>query len=218
MPRRRRNPPGGYVYHVLNRSNRRETLFSNEHDYIAFLEVVREALISYPMRIIEFCVMPNHWHFQMWPELDGQLAAFMGFLTTTHAARWNRFRNLTGHVYQGPYKSFPIAEDDHYYTVARYIVRNPLRANLVSRAEDWPWSSLHACTFKTQWTSLLSAGPFDYPTDWLQFVNRPQTESELAAIRQHVQKGTPFGSDEWAQRTAKSIGIEESMRGRGQRR
>ena len=101
MSRKSRNPPGGYVYHVMNRANRRATLLETTADFRAFLNVVRESLLWVPMRIIEFCLMGNHWHLLVWPREDGDLANFMHHLTTTHAMRSNKHRGLTGtgHVY-----------------------------------------------------------------------------------------------------------------------
>src|SRR5688572_6671245 len=96
MPRTKRIAPGGMVYHVLNRGVGRMTLFRTEEDYRAFLRVVGESLRVAPMRICGFCLMPNHWHFVLWPEADGQLATFMQRLTNTHVQRWQRHRRRVG--------------------------------------------------------------------------------------------------------------------------
>ena len=73
--------------------------------------------------------MPNHWHLLLWPECDGELAAFMQRLTITHVRRWQEHRGYAGlgHVYQGRYKSFPVESDEHFWVVARYVERNALR-------------------------------------------------------------------------------------------
>ena len=98
------------------------------------------------MRILAYCLMPNHWHFLLWPEWDDELSEFMHQMTTTHVRRWHKAHHSegAGHVYQGPFKSFPVEDDDHLYTVCRYVERNPVRAGLVGRAEDWVWSSAWA--------------------------------------------------------------------------
>jgi putative transposase len=76
MPRIARAAPGGYVYHVLNRGVGRMQLFASPRDYEAFQEILAETLAKSPLRICALAIMPNHWHFVVWPEADGQLAAF----------------------------------------------------------------------------------------------------------------------------------------------
>jgi putative transposase len=144
MPRRGRSAPGGRAYHVLNRGNGRRTLFRKEADYAAFERILEQAVERLPMRVLGWCLMPNHWHLVLWPESDGQLSEFMRWLTVTHAQRLHAHRRdgAGGHVYQGRFKSFPVQEDHHFLVLMRYVERNALRANLVRRAEDWRWSSL----------------------------------------------------------------------------
>ena len=85
-------------------------LFEKAVDYQAFEQVLRDTLDQSPMRICAYAVMPNHWHLLLWPECDGELAAFMQRLTITHVRRWQEHRGYAGlgHVYQGRYKSFPV--------------------------------------------------------------------------------------------------------------
>ena len=217
MARPKRDPPGGLIYHVLNRANRRATLFHAPQDYLAFMTVVAETQLLCPMRILDFCIMPNHWHLTLWPERDGQLAAFMHQMTTTHAARWNLFHGQagTGHVYQGRYKFFPVQGDEHFLRVSRYVVRNALRANLVQRAEQWPWCSLYLRAEGGGWSSLLSDPPINYPSHWLEAVNRPQTKAELEAIRRSVQYNYPYGDAEWTKHMAACLGFKNPPGRRG---
>src|SRR3989304_3100458 len=144
MGRPRRAAEGGYVYHVLNRANARMTIFEKDGDYEAFETVLLEAVERTETRLLAYCLMPNHWHLVVWPRKDGELSRFVGWLTLTHTQRWHAHRHSTGsgHVYQGRFKSFPTQEDEHFYTLARYVERNAQRANLVRRAEQWPWGSL----------------------------------------------------------------------------
>ena len=162
MPRTARIAPAGMIFHVLNRANNRDEIFEKEQDYLAFLRVMRDTLEKKPMRILGFCLMPNHWHLVLWPQRDGELAAFMQAVTTTHVRRWRLKRQSVGegHLYQGTYKSFPVQDDEHFLTVCRYVERNALRGKLVRRAEDWRWGSL--------WQRRQRALPEDYPVfhDW----------------------------------------------------
>ncbi len=173
------------VFHILNRGVGRMRLFNKDRDYEAFEEIVAKTLLSCPMRICSYCLMPNHWHFVLWPEKNGDLARFMQKLTVTHVRNWqeNRRRVGMGHVYQGRYKSFPIEPDDYFYQVVRYVERNALRANLVESADQWRWSSLwrreHGTSADRQ---LLGGWPLSRSRRWCAFVNDPQTEAEVKAI------------------------------------
>ena len=88
MPRTARVAPGGFVYHVLNRSVGRMHMFRKDADFEAFERVMVEAHQRQPIRVLSYCVMSNHWHFVVWPEHDGQLTDFFRRLAHTHAVRW----------------------------------------------------------------------------------------------------------------------------------
>jgi len=132
MPRTARHAPGGLVYHVLNRANGRLRLFKKDEDFLAFEQVLLLAHKKVPIRILDWCLMGNHWHLVLWPEEDGELTAFMRWLTLTHAQRWKHAHDAVGHghLYQGRFKSFPIEQDEHLLTVLRYVDRNAVRAKL----------------------------------------------------------------------------------------
>jgi REP-associated tyrosine transposase len=209
------------VYHVLNRAVARLNLFEKDADYEAFERVMAEAMEKHPTRILGYHIMPNHWHMVIWPRKDGELTEFVRWLTHTHVMRWHAHYETsgTGHLYQGRFKSFPVQTGEHFYSLMRYVDRNSRRANLVDRAEKWRWSSLwrrvHGDAASKQ---LLHAWPLPEPDDWLRLVNRPETEAELKAIRQAVQRGSPFGSSQWQVRTARRLGLEWTIRPRGRPR
>lgn len=212
MPRRKRGETGGYVFHVLNRAVGRKRIFRQAADFVAFERALIEASDRVPMRLLAYCVMPNHWHLVLWPRGDGELSAFMHFLSGLHAQRWHRFHGTlgTGPLYQGRFKSFPVGED-HLIRVCRYVERNPLRAGLVNRAEEWRWSSL-GTSRTSRLAPCLEQWPIDRPEPWDAFVNEPQTETELAAIRESVVRGSPFGRASWRESAARALGLESSLR------
>ncbi|KPJ53290.1 MAG: hypothetical protein AMS16_05415 [Planctomycetes bacterium DG_58] len=210
MPRRPRVSVGGMVYHVLNRANGRMPLFESPRDYDAFEKVLLEAHEHVSMRTLAYCVMPNHWHFVLWPHEDGDLPKFMQWLTLTHTQRWHLAHETTGngHVYQGRYKSFPIQSDKHYLTVCRYVERNALRAGLVHRAEEWPWGSLGGRTSgRSGQINVLSDGPMDWPDGWLEMVNQPMSEREEEALRRCLLRSRPFGTRSWVATTFQLLGL-----------
>lgn len=203
------------VYHVINRGVGKQQLFFGDDDYLAFERVIVEALEKRAMRILSYCLMPNHWHFVLWPENDGDLGRFMQRLTVTHVARWQKNYNMVrfGHVYQSRFKSFPVETDDYFCQVIRYTERNALRANLVSNAEQWPWCSLWIHQFGSpEHHQMLSDWPLPRPRRWLRYVNEPEMEAELRAIRRSCKRGTPYGSPDWVKKTAKELGLEATIR------
>ena len=110
MPRTARHAPGGLIFHVLNRGNARAQIFDEDQDYQAFQRVLACTLLEVPVRLLAYCLMPNHWHLVVWPQEDGHLGEFMRRVTTTHVQRWHLHRQSVGagHLYQGTYKLFPI--------------------------------------------------------------------------------------------------------------
>jgi putative transposase len=132
------------VYHGLNRANFRSPLFKKPGHYEDFLGLVEESLSFVPMRILAYCLMPNHWHLVLYPRADGDLSKFMQRITLTHTQRYHAQARTVGygHLYQGRYKSLPVEQDNHFLALVRYVERNAQRAALVKKAEDWPWSSL----------------------------------------------------------------------------
>ena len=141
MPRTARASVGDYCYHVINRGNARAEVFHADGDYQAFLDLLRHASQRIPMRVLAYCLMPNHFHLALWPYHDGDLSRWMHWLLTAHVRRYHTYHDSSGHVWQGWFKAFPIEQDAHLLAVLRYIEGNPVRANLVTRAEDWRWSS-----------------------------------------------------------------------------
>jgi putative transposase len=161
--------------------------------------------------------MPNHWHQVLWPAEDGELSAFVGWLSNAHVRRWHAHYHSggSGHVYQGRFKSFPVQDDRHLLTALRYVEANPLRARLVERAEAWRWSSLCCRERGVGLCPILDEWPVDRPADWVRIVNEPLPEEELARVQASVLKGTPLGKEDWVQAAAGRLGLEHTLRRRG---
>lgn len=206
------------MYHALNRAVARLPLFEKPADYEAFERILDLAMAKHPTRLLGYCLMPNHWHLVLWPRKEGELSEFLRWLTHTHSMRWHAHHKTTGsgHIYQGRFKAFPVETDDHLLTVLRYVERNALRANLVKRAQDWRWSSLWVREqAEHPLSALLSDWPVPRPAEWLQHVNKAQTNAEVEAIRRAVARGMPFGSEGWTQKIARRLGLESTLRPRG---
>lgn len=176
MARRLRAFEPDSVVHVVNRGNERRRLFAGPRDYANFLGLVDHAAGRVPIRLLGYALMPNHWHFVLWPRDVAELSQFLHHLTTSHAARIRCSTGTVGggHVYQGRYRSTVISQDIRYVRTVRYVEANPLRANLVRRAEDWPWSSLIE---RIRVVRRIVDGPVELPgsNEWLTFVNAKRT-------------------------------------------
>ncbi|MEM8739320.1 MAG: transposase [Planctomycetota bacterium] len=222
MPRTARVQPGGYVFHVLNRGNAQMALFEKEADYAAFEKAMTESAARVGMRLLAYCLMPNHWHLVLRPHGDGDLGRYMHGLTTTHVRRWHAHRHSVGygHLYQGAYKSFPIQADKHFLTVCRYVERNALRAGMVEKAEDWRWGSMgrRYQPDGDEDRPVLSPWPVDRLRHWRRLVNTPQSAKDLEAVRLSVRRGRPLGGEAWQARTAKRLQLESTLRNRGRPR
>jgi putative transposase len=214
MPRTARASVGGLCYHVINRGNARAGVFHDSRDYEAFVRLIGEARMRLPLDVLAACLMPNHIHLVVRPFGNGDLGRWMQWLLTSHVRRYHRRHRSSGHVWQGRFKAFPVQHDVHLLQVMRYVERNALRAKLVERAEDWLWGSL-AWRLAGYPASFLTSPPVPLPEDWLDRVNAPESDMELAALRRSVNRGAPFGDSAWVEVTAIFLGLESSLRPRG---
>jgi len=215
MPRTERTDVGEYVYHITNRANARVRIFDSDKDYQLFENILEEAVEKFDMRLLSYCIMPNHWHLVLYPKNDGGLARFMGWLTNTHTRRWHTEKGTIGqgHLYQGRYKSFLCQDDNHFLTLVRYVERNARRANLVKKAENWEWSSVwRRENGATKQKKLLSIWPVSEPKDYSNWLNQAQTEDEEEAIRKSITKGNPYGDNSWVDGVVKRFNLEQTLR------
>ena len=218
MPRQKRIAKGNLVYHVLNRANGRLWIFKKAADFAAFEQILAEGAERFDMRICGYCMMGTHWHLVLWPRGDGDLSAFMKWVTVTHSTRWHAAHKTVGigHLYQGRFKSFPVQDSVYYLTLMRYVESNPLRAEMVKRSADWPWSSL-AIRCGVDKPLELSDGPVKLPRRWKILVDR-FSGLPIDEIETCLQRGRPFGDEKWILKTAKTLDLESSLRPRGRPR
>ncbi|HEY2775996.1 MAG TPA: transposase [Candidatus Binatia bacterium] len=195
MSRAKRVTPAKCLFHVLNRANGNFKLFESERCYRQFLAIFEEARRRHQTQLLAYCLMPNHWHMLLSPQVDGDLSPFVKRFSFRAARRWHYNHGTIGrgHLYQGRFRSFVIVDDAHLITVCRYIEANPLRAGLVVRAEDWKWSSAGAHMSASEGGSprargalRLDALPVSLPADWRAFVNAPTSATETEGIRDAI--------------------------------
>jgi len=216
----------GLVYHALNRGNNRGDVFADDADRVAFLQALARTKDRYPFRLFGYCLMTNHFHLLLRPETGHSISRILQSLTVAHTWRYHKLHQTSGHVWQGRFKSPVIQDDAHLLVVLRYIEANPLRVKLVADPGDYRWSSFQ-CHGMGQDDPLLSPFPeweelgrteAERRKRWRAKVRAVQEEGELAAVRQSLRGGRPFGAPGWTDRMAKRLNIDLTPRPRGRPR
>lgn len=217
MPRAPRVDVGGHLYHVINRANGRQKIFHIPSDYQHFESLLTEAVQRTNMRLCAYVLMPNHWHLVLYPRKDGDLSAFMQWLTLTHTQQYHARTETIGHghIYQGRYKSFLIETDRYVLAVIKYVERNPVRARLAEKVENWRWGSGYRRIIgSASPLKLLSLPPTELPRLYREWVNETEGD-DLEDVRMAVNKGKPFGSMSWSEQIIEQFGLGLTTRAPG---
>jgi len=218
MPRFSRPVPGGVCAHLVTRGNARSTVFHTEPDYEDFIHLMKAAQERVPIELLAWCLMPNHVHLVVRPRENGDLARWMHWLLTSHVQRHRVRYDTTGRIWQGRYKAFHVQADRYLMTVLRYVERNPVRAGLVRHAVEWNWSSARERCSDSAPHGLLAPSPVPLPSPWLDWVDAPLTEAELAAIRACVKRDRPLGDPAWTRSVAERLELLGTLAPRGRPR
>ena len=181
MPHGIRILPDNVPQHVVNRGNRKARIFWSPADYLGFIAAMADAAEKTVVRLMAFCLMPNHWHLVFWPHTGREISNYMQIMMNSHLRDLLPRNGLvgSGHVYKGRFRNHPIHNERHFLNVCRYVESNALRANLIERAEDWPWSSL-ACEGPAPGINLLARPwPVPRPKNWIEQVNTRLEEAPI---------------------------------------
>lgn len=215
MPRHARIDIAGEIYHVINRANAKSWIFESSGDRTAVIESMGETLQKVPIDIFAFCIMSNHWHFAVRPRADGDMGKFFGKFTQKVTQRWHKFHQTvgSGHLFQGRFKTFLVQTDPYFIQLMKYIEANPLRAGLVSKAEDWAWCSLSLRQENIELANtILTPWPIDIPAGYIDMVNQPMPKVFLEQVRGSVMRGRPFGDNRWVEEKISEYGLEHTIR------
>lgn len=226
MPRPLRPIEAGLIYHVINRGNNRQDVFHKPGDFEAFLKALGDLQQRKPFALYGYCLLNNHFHLLIRPLEGTSISRIMQSLLVSHTERYHKQHRSGGHVWQGRFKSPVIQNDEHALTVLRYIEANPLRARIVQRGEDYPWSSYPAHGLGASNDLLDRLIPYEQiapsaaarQRKWSEKVHRPLPESTLASIRRANESGLPYGSPRWVARLANRLDLDLTIRPRGRPR
>lgn len=142
----------------------------------------------------------------------------MAWMTASHVRRWHHRRGSAGSgtLYQGRYKAVAVQADAHFYTVCRYVERNPVRAGLTKRPCDWRWGS--ASQQERPVAPSLYEWPIARPDNWRDLVECEQPPEELIALRRAIRRSRPVGAEGWVLETAGAIRWTTGLRRPGRPR
>src|SRR5688500_7599571 len=212
MPRRRR--VDGVICHVYNRAAAKLRIFETPRDYRAFLEILlrtKQESVP-PVNLYGYCVMPNHWHLIICAPTTTALSHFMRLATYRHARAYlANHPERSGAIYQGRFQCVPVQDGVHLSRLLLYVDRNPLRARMVGRCQDWLWSSVvgHA---GLENDPLLDPLPPGTCAAWIDQVNGLQhTEVATGAA---LRRGLPVGEPQWAAGLSEEWNVLRRPRGR----
>ena len=205
----------GLPHHVTQRGNRRLDTFFSEADYQAYLGLLAESCAKAATEVWAYCLMPNHVHLILVPSHPDGLRAALGEAHRRYTRRINRRQDWSGHLWQERFHSFPL-DEPHLAAAVRYVERNPVRAGLAKRPEDWVWSSARA-HLDGRDDGLVRVGPLleRYP-DWRDYLSDEVDAAALKALRQHGRSGRPLGSERFVAGLETELGrhIGSGRRGR----
>ncbi len=141
MARKPRIEIAGY-YHVINRGVEQRVVFYDKEDFEYFIELLAKGCEKFNIVLHNYCLMSNHYHLLIEIK-DENLSKFMRYLNSIYAIYFNKRYKRNGHLWQGRYKSWYVANEAYFYILMRYIEQNPLKAKMVDKIENYPYSSSH---------------------------------------------------------------------------
>lgn len=184
----------GFPHHVTQRGNRRQQTFFHDGDYQAYLDLMSGWCARCGVKVWAYCLMPNHVHLIAVPESEDGLRLAIG---EAHR-RYTRFINFRegwrGHLWQGRFASY-VVDERYLLACTRYVEMNPVRAGLVTKPEEWLWSSASAHMSGND-DKLVKAAPLlqIIGGTWEDFLHVTVRDEEIREMRMHEQTGRPLGS------------------------
>lgn len=209
MPRIARVVAVGLPHHITQRGNYQQDVFLSEDDRKQYLIWVREYSIKYNLFILAYCLMQNHVHFIAIPNQSDSLARTFNSAHMRYSQYFNNKLRRRGHLWQGRFYSC-VLDESHLMLAARYIERNPVRAGLVERPWQWPWSSAITHT-NEKVNGYIELKDFLEIIDvscssWKKYIDSAEEKNFLQRIRKYTFAGRPLGTTEFIERLEAKFG------------
>jgi putative transposase len=207
-------------YHVIQRGHRHEDVFFSTADRRRYLLLLGGYAQQHGLEVLAYCLMANHVHLVVVPTKTSSMGEAMRALDFRYAQYFNHVRGLTGRVWHNRYFSCPLDSDDRYFWEAiRYVERNPVRAGLVTRAENFEWSSAQAhCGLRHDPVLVRAEELRDSIGNWAEWLQSRESDDLLLHLRRCTSTGRPLGGDDFVDELEAMSGRVLRSRPRGRPR
>lgn len=226
MPRYARGTIAGVIYHIMHRGNNKQVVFFTEDDYSYFIELIKQAKKNFKVKIYSYCLMTNHVHILLEPEITEHLAKFIKFIAQNYTQYINKTYKRTGTFWEGRYKSCAVSNDIYLFACSRYIEMNPLRAGLAGDPLDYEYSSYHHKVGARK-ENFLDYDPFYLSlgsTDTERHIHYKEEfrkaipEGEWKSIQEGINRNSVFGNEKFRNQIEQAIGRKITQKDRGRPR
>ena len=191
MSRPLRLDHAGALWHVTSRGNERREVFHDDADRREFLRLLGRTADLFGWKVHAWVLMGNHYHLLVGTP-EATLSRGMRQLNGDYAQHFNRRHGRDGHVFQGRFKAILVQREAHLLEVARYVVRNPVRAGMVKAPGDWEWSSYRA-------TAGIEPAPEWLDASFLLEAFGSRRAAAATRYREFVAEGNAASYDPWSQ-------------------
>ncbi len=187
------------AHHVTQRGNARQVVLADEADRLAYLELLRQYSELYRLSLLGYCLMSNHVHLIAIPRTPEALWQTLKQTHGRYASYWNARESSSGHEWQGRFYSCPL-DDSHLWEALRYVELNPVRAGMVSAAEQWRWSSAAAHCIPDAADKMLETERWQKRwtvAAWREHLAAGESATDVRSLRQCTHTGRPLGTAEF---------------------
>jgi len=203
MPRIARVVAAGHPHHITQRGNYQQKIFADDTDRRKYLSLLQEESKRYHLTILAYCLMSNHVHFMAIPQEEDSLGKVFKYTNMKYSQYYNKKMKVSGHLFQGRFFSC-VLDEQHMIACARYIERNPVRANLVRKPCLWPYSSAKIHCGIDKYDPLGTNQLFNYmeqePKAWKKFIETSDNPDDMKGLREKTRTGRPLGSNDFTEK------------------
>jgi putative transposase len=223
MPRKPRFFVPGVPAHVVQRGNNRQDIFFDTSDYEVYLSLIKEARDRYSCEVHAYVLMTNHVHLLGSPMEKSSVSNMMQYIGRHYVPYINQKYHRSGTLWEGRFKATLVDTSSYLLACYRYIELNPVRALMVQRPGDYPWSSFRKnglmeenglITDHEEYLNL-GASPMERASNYRLLFDQGIPDRVLSSIRMHTQSGTPLGNSKFGSEIEATLGTKTGQPSRG---